>query len=367
MTVQIPVYQPYLRGNEKKYVMDCMDSTWISSKGEYIDRFEAGFSELTGVKHAICVSNGSVALHLALHCLGVGKGDEVLVPSFTYVASVNAILMSGATPVFVESDPENWLMDIADAARKLTPRTKAIMPVHLYGFTCDMEKMAQFAKSNGLKIVEDAAEATGVRVNGHHVGRFADVSTFSFFGNKTLTCGEGGMIITNDDDLAENLRITKNQGMSTTRRYWHDRFGVNYRMTNIQAAIGVAQLEQLETISREKKRVYDRYRRNLVDLPLGWQVQNSDEFQSNYWLVSFLLSDEAMREKVMKHLEENGIETRPVFIWAHQLPYLETAGVSFPVAQDIASRGMSVPSYPDLSDEEIDHICAHISASIGGI
>ena len=236
----IPVYRPDLSGNERRYVLECMDSSWISSIGVFVERFEQAMAEATGAAHAIAVCNGTVALHLALHVLGLRAGEEVIVPSFTYIASVNTIAQTGATPVFAESRRSDWQIDPDDAARRITRRTKAIMPVHLYGYACDMKVLQDLAAQHGLAVVEDCAEAMGTRLAGRHVGTFGEIGTFSFFGNKTVTTGEGGMLVTNDDELAMRLRQTKGQGQSLTKRYWHEIFGFNYRMTNIAAAIGTA-------------------------------------------------------------------------------------------------------------------------------
>ena len=258
---RLPVYRPDLSGNERAYVLDCVDSSWISSIGVYIERFEAAVADVTGAQHAISVSNGTVALHLALHCLDIGPGDEVIVPTFTYIASVNTIAQTGATPVFAESGVHDWLVDPADIERRITPRTKAIMVVHLYGAACDMARIMEIASRHGLKVIEDCAEALGTTIDGRHVGTFGDLGTFSFFGNKTVTTGEGGMVIAGNDELAARLRMTKGQGQSLTRRYWHEVIGFNYRMTNIAAAIGLGQIERLEAILERKHAIAETYRR----------------------------------------------------------------------------------------------------------
>ena len=242
-------------------MLECLDSTWISSIGAFIGKFERAIAEATGARHAISVSNGTVALHLALHCLDIGPGDEVIVPSFTYIASVHAIAQTGATPVFADSRAGDWQLDPADVERRLTPRTKAIMPVHLYGAACDMRALMDIARRHGLRVVEDCAEALGTTIRGQHVGTFGDVGTFSFFGNKTVTTGEGGMVIAGDDALAARLRMTKGQGQSLTRRYWHEMLGFNYRMTNIAAAIGLAQIERLPAVLERKRSIASEYRR----------------------------------------------------------------------------------------------------------
>jgi perosamine synthetase len=246
MKINYPVYQPSLSGNEKKYVIECIDSTWISSKGKFINEFEKKFADYLGVEYAASVSNGTVALHVALLALGIGPGDEVIVPTFTYIASVNSITYTGATPVFVDSDASTWQMDIADTRKKITPKTKAILAVHLYGHPCEIEELRKIADENKIFLIEDTAEALGSEYEGRKVGTFGDISTFSFFGNKTITTGEGGMVVTNDKELYEKCVHIKGQGLAKDAEYWHDIIGYNYRMTNICAAIGLAQLERVE-------------------------------------------------------------------------------------------------------------------------
>ncbi len=359
----IPIYRPYLEGNEKKYLNECIDTAWISG-GRFVQDFEAAFADYTGAEEAISVTNGSVALHLALHCVGVRPGDEVLVPTFTYIASVNAIVTAGAIPVFVESRPDTWLMDVADAAKRVTERTTAIMPVHLYGFACDMAEVQQFADAHGLKVIEDAAEGFGVRIDGTHIGTKSDASTFSFFGNKTITCGEGGMVTVKDKDLAEHFRVTRNQGMSPTRRYWHDRLGFNYRMTNMQAAIGLAQIEQADTIIGRKREIYDAYRQRLEGLPLSWQEAPAGRFESSYWLVSLLAPSKEARESIYMSLDDAKIEHRPVFIPAHTMPMYAENKETFRVAENIAERGFSLPSFPGLTTDEIDRVAAAVRRAL---
>ena len=260
MSYRYPVYQPYLTGLEKEYVNDCLDSTWISSKGKYIAEFEQRFASYIGVRRALTVSNGTVAIHVALEALKIGRGDEVLVPTFTYVASANAVAYTGATPVFVDSEAAYWQIDVKDAERKITSRTKAIMPVHLYGHPCDMDAVMALAHKHGLAVVEDCAEAIGATWRGRHVGTFGDVATFSFFGNKTITTGEGGMVVTNSDATAAMVTRLKGQGLSAGREYFHDLIGYNYRMTNICAAIGCAQMERLPEIFEMKLRIAAWYK-----------------------------------------------------------------------------------------------------------
>ncbi|ODU59833.1 MAG: perosamine synthetase, partial [Comamonadaceae bacterium SCN 68-20] len=264
----IPVYQPLFLGREKEYVNQCLDSTWISSKGEFIGRFERGFSEYIGANHATTVSNGTVAIHLALEALGIGPGDEVIVPTLTYVASVNTIIQTGATPVFVDSLEQSWQIDPQDVRRKITPRTKAVMAVHLYGLPCDMAALVSICEEHRLFLVEDCAEAFGSRYEGQHAGTFGDIATFSFFGNKTITTGEGGMVVAKEKALIEKAFHLKNQGVSQSREYWHDTVAYNYRMTNICAAIGLAQLEKADEIIAKKRQIAAWYREALNGLPL---------------------------------------------------------------------------------------------------
>lgn len=350
----IPVYTPDISGNEKKYVLDCLDTGWISSIGVYTEKFEKICADFIGTPHAIGVSNGTVALHLALHCLDIGPGDEVIVPTFTYIASVNTIAQTGATPVFVECRKDDWLIDPQDVKAKITSRTKAILPVHLYGAICDMAALRTLADTHGIAILEDCAEALGSTLHGQHVGTFGDVATFSFFGNKTITTGEGGMVIASDAKLAARMRKVKGQGQSLERRYWHDELGFNYRLTNICAAIGLAQMERIENILERKRAIAQLYRHLLKDSGAVFQYQQ-DGLISSDWLISLLVPSHVDRDLVMEKLRESGIDSRPVFFCAHQMPMYETGSV-FPVSEEIARRGMSLPSYPTLTDDDVHHI-----------
>ena len=358
----IPVYRPDLSGNERAYVLDCVDSSWISSIGAYIGRFEAAIAGAAGARHAVAVCNGTVALHLPLHCLGIGPGDEVIVPSFTYIASVNTIAQTGATPVFAESRAGDWMLDPEDVERRITPRTKAIMPVHLFGAACDMPAIMEIARRHGLRVLEDAAEALGTTLGGRQVGTFGDAGSFSFFGNKTVTTGEGGMVVTDDDELAAKLRQVKGQGQSLTRRYWHEVLGFNYRMTNICAAIGLAQAERLPAILAAKRRLARFYRQALADLPVSFQ-QPLPGVDSADWLVSLLLPPGTDRERLMAEMGEAGVETRPVFYPAHHMP-MYRSDERFPIAEDIAARGLSLPSFPALTDDELDRVQHALRAAL---
>lgn len=359
----IPVYQPHLTGREKEYVNQCLDSTWISSKGEFIGRFERAFADYIGAQHATTVCNGTVAIHLALEALAIGAGDEVIVPTLTYVASVNTIIQTGAKPVFVDSLDATWQIDPEDVKRKITPKTKAIMVVHLYGLPCDMDAITAICKVHGLLLIEDCAEAFGTRYKGRHVGTFGDVATFSFFGNKTITTGEGGMVIARDQTVMERAYHLKNQGVSQVREYWHDVVAYNYRMTNICAAIGLAQLEHADKILAKKRQIAAWYREGLQGLPL----QTHDELPEtvhSFWMCSIAVDKAEQRQPLREHLKVAGVETRPVFHPSHTLPHCVT-NQSFPMAESLSSRGINLPSYPDLSETEVSSVCAAIKSFFG--
>jgi perosamine synthetase len=358
----IKLYQPDLTGNERKYVLECIDSSWISSNGVFVQRLEDEFAKIVGVDHAIAVSNGTVALHLALHALGIGPGDEVIVPSLTYIAPVNAIAQTGAKPVFVDSRLDDWLMDPDEIEKKLTPRTRAIMAVHLFGEICDMPTLGELAMRNGLTIIEDAAEVVGCTLRGQHAGTFGAVGTFSFYGNKTVTTGEGGMVVTNDASLAERLRLLKGQGQSPTRRYWHTERGFNYRMTNICAAIGLAQIERLPAILSRKRAIAAQYRDLLKNVPVVFQ-KRSPQVESGEWLVSVLLPEQVDRDEIMQRMLNDGVETRPVFCCAHQMPMYDSS-LSMPVAEEISRRGISLPSHPQMTEREVNRVIQVLRAAI---
>jgi perosamine synthetase len=358
----IPVYQPYLRGNVTSYVNECLSTGWISSRGSFITRFEEAFAEVLGSNGATSVSNGTVALHLALTALGIGPGDEVIVPTLTYVASVNTVLQTGATPVFVDSLEDTLQIDPASVRSAITKRTRAVMPVHLYGHPCDMDSLVKICHEFNLLMVEDAAEAFGSRWKGRFVGTFGDVATFSFFGNKTITTGEGGMVVARNPKVLETCRHLKSQGVSKDREYWHDVLAYNYRMTNIQAAIGLSQIEILPEIKARKQAVASAYRSQLADLPLRTHDPYGDVDHS-YWMCSIILDDPKMRDPLRKYLSDQSIETRPFFPPAHTMPHC-AADRFLPVAESLSARGINLPSYPALTDTEIDRICAAVRHGI---
>lgn len=354
----IPVYQPFLTGREKTYVNQCLDSSWISSKGEFIGKFESAFAEYIGAQHATSVCNGTVAIHLALLALDIGPGDEVIVPTLTYIASVNTIIQAGAHPVFVDSVPSTWQIDPEDVRRKITPKTKAIMAVHLYGLPCDMDALLAICQEHDLKLIEDCAEAFGSYYKGKHVGTFGDAATFSFFGNKTITTGEGGMVVVRDKFVMDKAFHLKNQGVSRSREYWHDVVAYNYRMTNICAAIGLAQLEQADVILGKKLQIASWYREGLNGLPLFFHDETHGTKHS-YWMCSIALSDPAMRDPLRQFLAREDVETRPVFHPAHTMPHCVEHSV-FPVAESLGARGLNLPSFPALTEEQVGKICSAI-------
>jgi perosamine synthetase len=359
----IPVYKPTIGDTEKRYVNEALDSTWISSKGAFIDRFEREFAQIVDAKHAVSACNGTVSLHLALEVAGVGPGDEVIVPTLTYVASVNAIAYTGATPVFVDSEPEYGNLDPALLEAAITERTKAIEVVHLYGHPADMDPILEIAARHGLAVIEDAAEAHGAEYKGRRVGAIGEVGSFSFFGNKVVTTGEGGVLVTNDPELAEKARHLRGQGVSPTRTYWHDVLGYNYRMTNICAALGCAQLERFDEVVATKRELGGWYREELADVE-GVRVLGEAEWaKSVFWMDSIVVEPE-LRDPLMEHLKGAGIETRPFFHPAHTLPMYETAG-PFPVAERLGSGGINLPSWPGLTREQVGEICGAVREFLG--
>jgi perosamine synthetase len=362
--VRIPVYRPSLGERERAYLIDAFDSGWISSKGAYVGRFERAFGEYVGSPHATSVCNGTVAIHLALKALGIGLGDEVIVPTFTYVASVNTIVQAGATPVFADSLAATWQVDPADVARRVTPRTRAIMPVHLYGQACDMGALTSIATHHNLRIVEDCAEAFGSRIGDRHVGTFGDAATFSFFGNKTVTTGEGGMVLAGDAELLQRMAFLKNQGVSPTREYWHDEPAYNYRMTNLAAAIGLAQVERAPDLLARKRALAARYREHLTGLPVALHEEQPGTVHS-HWMISLLVNEGIRRDPLRRALAAQGIETRPLFHPSHTLPmYASLAHGGYPVAEDLAARGMNLPSWPGLAEDEVATICDAIRRAL---
>jgi perosamine synthetase len=363
--VPIPVAEPVLRGRERDYVLECLESGWISGSGRFVTEFESQFASFCGVQHAIAVANGTVALHVALAALGVGPGDEVIVPDMTYIASANTVAYCGARVVLADVQPDTWCLDVEDVARKITPATRAIMPVHLYGHPTDMQPLLDLARRHALAVIEDAAEAHGAEYRQARVGGLGDLGTFSFYGNKIITTGEGGMVTTNDADLAARVRLLKGQGMDPQRRYWFPVVGFNYRMTNIQAAIGLAQLERVDWLIERRREVAAQYRSHLCSSALTLP-QEAAWARNVYWLYSVLVPADVDRDGVMADMARAGIETRPFFVPLHALPpYREPDGdQQYPVSTALGARGISLPSSASLTEDQVACICRSLLASL---
>jgi perosamine synthetase len=360
------VAQPCLSGNEKKYVMDCLDTTWISSVGKYITLFEERFAEFCGTRHAIATNNGTTALHLSLVALGVGPGDEVLIPTVTYVATANAVRYCGATPVLVDVCAETMNIDPRKIEAKVTGRTKGILPVHLYGHPAEMGPILETAGRHGLFVVEDAAEAHGAEYDGKRVGGFGNCATFSFFGNKIVTTGEGGMVTTNDEKLAARLLLLRGQGMDLKRRYWFPVVGYNYRMTNIQAAIGVAQMETIDAALLARERLAGWYGAALAPLEDRIVLPTQAPWaRSVYWMYNIFLREGGAerRDNVMRLLDAAGIETRPVFYPMHVMPPYRDLS-PYPVADTWSPRGINLPTHQLLRPEDVRRIADELSTAL---
>jgi len=354
----IPVAEPLLGDKEIEYVTDCIKSGWVSSLGDYVRRFESEFAKYCNRQYGIATANGTVALHLLAVTLNLGPGDEVIMPSLTYVATANAIRYTGATPVFVDSDYETWNIDPTKLAQAITPRTKAIIAVHLYGHPADMDALRAVAAAHDLLLLEDAAEAHGACYKGQRVGGLSDAAIFSFYGNKIITSGEGGIVVTNNQAWMERAFFLENQGRYNSDPYWHPEIGYNYRMTNIQAAIGLAQFEKIDDLLAIRRRNAAHYNRRLAQVP-GLSLPPEKEWAENvYWMYSVIL-DEAFgssRDDLRHTLREAGIDSRPFFYPVHTLP-MYNSGQSLPVAEDLGQRGINLPSGATLTADQIDFIC----------
>ncbi|MCL4338857.1 DegT/DnrJ/EryC1/StrS family aminotransferase [Patescibacteria group bacterium] len=366
----IPVSYPDLTGgNERKYLLDCFDSSWISSKGEYIRKFEYNFAKYIGVRFGVATSNGTTALHLAISALGLGKGDEVIVPNLTFVASANVVRYTGAKPVFVDVEKETWGMDPTTVEKAITKRTKAVMPVHLYGQPAAMGKLIDIANKHNLSIIEDAAEAHGAQVRikdqesrikrykWRKVGSLGKAGCFSFYGNKIITTGEGGMVVTDDEKLAQKMRILRDHGQNPKKRYYHDVVGFNYRMTNMQAAIGMAQFERIEKLivkKREIARCYEKYLKGINGIFLAPKLHWS---KSVYWMYSVLIDSPypKTRDEMMIILQKENIETRPFFYPVSKLPPYKQSG-DFAQSIYLSAHGINLPSGTTLSEDDIKRV-----------
>jgi len=355
----IPISKPSLGSLENSLVLDALQSGWISSKGPYIEQFEEAFAEYCGTRHCIAVANGTVGLHLALAVFGITSGDEVIVPDLTFVATASAVRYTGATPVFADIDPDTWCLDPADIAKKLTKRTKAIIPVHLYGHPAPMREINELAKKNGLIVVEDAAEAHGAEYHGKRVGALGDVGVFSFYGNKIITTGEGGALTTDSDEWAERAKFLRDHAMDRNIRYWHTDVGFNYRMTNIQAAIGVAQLRQIEPFINERREILEHYRRHLRHTHFRLNPETEGMRPVN-WMTSVYADSltRATRDELLAKLHSVGVDSRPFFYPITALPMYE--GGPNPVSARVSSGGLNLPTYIGLTGSDIAQVCTSL-------
>lgn len=356
----IPITEPWFGPREQRLVGECIRSGWVSSQGKFVGEFERLFASYCGARYGVATSSGTTALHLALASLEIGPGDEVIVPTLSFIATANAVTYVGARPIFVDSNQETWNLDPKAVEKAVTPRTRAIIAVHLYGHPAQMNEILSIAKKRRLPVIEDACEAHGGEYYGKRVGGLGTIGCFSFYGNKIITTGEGGMLTTNDFSLAEKARFLKDHGMSRRKRYWHPRVGFNYRMTNLQAALGVAQLERIDRVV-DKKRKNARLYNSLLEGVPGVSLPPEAPWAKNvYWLHTILIENRAKkhRDKIVEELGRRGIETRPVFYpISHMPPYRNGTNPRFPIAEKIAKGGLSLPSSPLLKAEQIHLIC----------
>ncbi len=365
----IPVCKPWLPGNEKKYVDDAIDTNWISSGGKYIEKFEEDFAKFCGADYGVCCTSGLAALHLACAALGLKKGDEVIVPTFTMAASINAVIFTGAKPVLVDCDKETYCIDVKKIEEKITPNTKAIMPVHIYGHPCDMDEINELAKKYNLYVIEDAAEAHGAEYHWKMCGAMSDIGCFSFYANKILTTGEGGMCITNNKALADEMKKLRNHAFDVPR-FTHTEVGFNYRLTNIQAAIGCAQVENAKMLVEARRNIGLRYNVLLNGTKGLILPKEKPEMKNVYWMYAVVLDESVklLRDEVKEKLKEKGIETRSFFIPMHQQPaYLNKTvenapdcSGDYPVSDRIGLRGFYLPSSSNLSEEEMKYVCTSL-------
>ena len=347
--INIPYGRQSIDSSDKQAVIDVLKSDWLTT-GPKILEFENDFSNFVGSEHSVAVSSGTAALHCCIAAINIGAGDEVIVPSMTFVATANAIVFQGGTPVFADVDKDTLLIDTCDVARKITPKTKAIIPVHIYGQSCDMWAIIKIAKKYNLKVIEDCAEAHGAMYNEKKVGSFGDIGCFSFFGNKVITTGEGGMCVTNNLELDEKMRVLRDHGMSKTKRYWHDVAGYNYRMTNLQAAIGLAQLERIEEIHKNRREYENNYRKILNNNNNNFTFQNNIKNRRRItWLVSVLLDEKIDREKYIQVLKEKGIDARPFFYPLSDMNIYKSYSKNHtPIAHRLSKFGLNLPTYESL-------------------
>jgi len=368
----IPVNEPVLAERELAYVVECVRTGWVSSSGTFITKFEEQWAAYCGKRFGIAVNNGTTALQLATACLGLKPGDEVIMPTFTIISCALAVIYSGGIPVLVDSNPRTWCMDVAQVERKITPRTRAIMPVHIYGHPVDMDGILALADKHGLAIIEDAAEAHGAeylsrrdtsQASWRRCGSFGTLSCFSFYANKLITTGEGGMVLTDDATLADQARAMRNLSFQSQRRFYHEELGFNFRLTNLQAALGLGQLERIDTIVARKRWIGAEYTRRLQGIG-GVQLPVEESWARNvYWMYGLVLSEETGMDaqQLATKLKERGVETRPFFLGMHEQPVFQDRRLfpheTYPVAERLGRQGLYLPSGLALSEEQLSTVC----------
>ena len=356
----IPISQPSITQLEIDYVNDAVRSGWVSSLGEYITKFESEFASFCGAKYALSVSNATVGLHLSLVALGIGKDDEVIIPDLTFVATGNVVKYVNAKPVIVDIDPDTLCIDANDINKAITKNTRAIIPVHLYGHPADMNKINEIAKENNLLVIEDAAEAHGAEIDGRRVGSFGDVGVFSFYGNKIITSGEGGMITTNNKNLYERLKFLRDHAMSSEKRYWHTEVGFNYRMTNLQAALGLAQLRRIEDLIQKRIEIFEWYKEGLFGAENISLNRTQAGIKNVYWMICLEILDytEKQRDDFLVKLKEKGIDGRPYFYPLSDMPIFDDTNTYN--AHNVYKTGLNLPSFFDITKEQVLSICKTI-------
>jgi len=368
----IPVNEPRLGARELEYVNECLQTGWISSEGRFIEAFEQNWAEYCGMKYGVAVCNGTVALQLAVACLELQPGDEVILPTFTIISCAQAIIYNGGIPVLVDCDPRTWCMDVGQVEAKITARTRAIMPVHIYGHPVDMEPLQEIARRHNLTIIEDAAEAHGAEYKGARCGSLGEISCFSFYANKIVTTGEGGMVLTNSEPTASRLRSLRNLCFQKERRFYHTALGFNFRMTNIQAALGVAQVEAVETTVKQKRWMGQEYTRRL-DQFKELQLPVEEPWAKNvYWMYGVVLDESTGMTAVdfAKRLAAGGVATRPFFLGMHEQPVLQARGLfvdeHYPVAERLARQGLYLPSGATLTQAQLEEVCRVVGEVLNG-
>jgi len=374
----IPVSEPVLGGREAEYVSECLETGWVSSNGRFMDAFESAWADYCGRRHGVAVANGTVALQLAVAALNIGPGDEVILPTFTIVSCALAVVYAGATPVLVDANPDTWCMDVAQVEARITSRTRAIMPVHIYGLPVDMDPILRLAERHGLAVIEDAAEAHGAEYRSQsgpdaawrRAGSFGDASCFSFYANKLVTTGEGGMVLTDDDSLADRLRRLRNLAFENGRRFLHREAGFNFRLTNLQAAMGLAQVERIDEVVRRKRAIGQSYAAGLAIIE-GVRIQAAPDWaRSCYWMNGLVVDRSTGHDgsTLGDRLRDLGVDTRPFFLGMHRQPMLTERGLfvgeEYPVTDELAAQGLYVPSGVGLTDDQIADVLAAVEEAV---